>query len=283
MNTTTRPPLEVKKQQRRPKLDGEREANGRLKRPTADDKARRDALRTDPTMALNPLDAAFLGNWIGLDEFRAGRAYLALYRQTTPPDGPRVAQLRLPESDHSLDELRGRRLTSAEILQLWERIVGEEAPRDPEEAERRAAAAAAKWRAVNMAMTDLERAEVRAVCLHERWPRWVIARCNGEALRLKAAAEKRGLTEEELAIIARKFAPNDQRTLLCNALRKVAAALDAARPARSASAAGESAPRPARPQPEPPRPPIGTYVIEVIDYVDEEGEPLYTVERRRGR
>lgn len=274
-------PLNVKKANGpgRPAKDGERYPGGDLKShdagPTKEALAQKEAARVDPTQMGTPLDAAYVGGWLEFEEYRAARAYISLYRRTSPACGPRLAMFSLPEADPSLNELRGRKLTRAEIAQLWDEIVGEEAPETDEERERRHELIAAKWRSVNAAMTDRSRAEVFAVCVRESWPQWIVQRSAGERLRAKAVSENRALTDDELAYIAKKFASSweGKRKLLVGGLRAVANVLrDAASPTVGLA-------RPMSREPRPPAPPIGTRLIEATHYVDADGAPVLIVEK----
>lgn len=272
-------PLNVKSSRPGPKPKaGERYPSGDLKPPgpAPEALAQREAMRADPTRMGNPIDAAFVGGWLDIADYRAALTYASLYRRTSPGCGPRLASLALPEADAALNELRGRRLSQAEIAQLWDEIVGEAAGETPEEVERRRELASAQWRLVNAAMTPNSRAEVFLVCVREAWPQWIVQRSAGEALRAKAVAEKRALTDDELAYIARKFATawERKRDLLVAGLRAIARTLADLSPRKDER---EVRQRPA------PAPPIGTRVIEEITCVDENGALVRIVERRASR
>jgi len=212
--------LSVKKARRRPREDGERYESGRLKAKKAPGRSN----------SASPMDAALANGWITPAQCQAGRAYLVLYRQAAPRDGPRVAQTKLPEVHiNETDGARGRPLTAAEIVELWNCIVGDRAPADPEEAERRAERVDDRWREVNLAatMTREEHIEVFSVCVEERWPDWLTARMENAAIGKRASKEGRVFTAAETAMIERNRGPalEHRRRRLINGLDAVAEAL----------------------------------------------------------
>lgn len=273
-------PLHVKKTRRSgPKpREGERYGDGRLKPPGPNPLllARRRAVAADPAMAENPLDAALANGWLSEQEHRAGRAYAGLWRRARI-GGPAFRTLGLAETGGEADaDLAGRRIrdmNDAEIHALWERAFGEAAATGEEARERMAAAAQAQWRALNAQLPAAAQAELFAVCVQESWPQWLCHRLAGAELSRRARAEKRALTEVELAHLARRFGSGweRRRDLLTEGLRTVARLL------RQGARGGEGG-RCARPA----AGPIGARVVETADYVDPEGTLLFTVERRRG-
>lgn len=199
--------------------------------PNAELLARRAAIAADPAMAENPLDAAYSNGWLERDHWRAGKLYARVhgvaYRDS---GGPRVALSTVPESAReggdqpSVPDLHG--LTIDEVMSRLYRMFAEGAPgTDPQHREDQTAAAMAKLRVMNAAMSAAQRAEVHLVCVLDSWPQWFVHRQAGAHARLTyetaAIAEKRGLNEAELAHLAFRFnSPWERkRDLLVGGLR----------------------------------------------------------------
>jgi hypothetical protein len=268
----------------RPRADGERYACGKLKPagPNPTVMARRRAIAGDVSMAENPLDAALANGWLTDREHRAGKSYGMIYRQAAI-GAPGLAAGAFVETRWGEDdELRGvaiRDMSRDEIAKVWTSAF-EEGPRAaPADArEREAAAALVKWRVVNARLSAAVRTELFSVCIQETWPRWILERVAGEQARAAASAERRGLSDAELARIARKFAGawERKRELLVEGLQAVARLLAELNSTRALPTAmpGQS---PAA------RPPASSLIKEVAEYVDGEGTLLFTVERRGRR
>lgn len=268
----------------RPKASGERYACGKLKPagPNPIVVARRRAIAKNIAMAENPLDAALANGWLGEREHRAGKSYAMIYRQAAI-GAPRLAAGAFVETRFGEDdELRGvalRDMSSEEIARVWTSAF-DEAPRaaPSEDGDGQAAAALAKWRAVNGALSAATKAELFSVCVQETWPRWILERIAGEQARADAAAERRALNDAELADIARKFArrSEQERRRLVEGLQELARILAELSPSRSAVARRNEPQRVSRE-------PATNLVREVAEYVDGEGALLFTVERRGRR
>jgi hypothetical protein len=277
------PPLVVKPQVRpgRKRKEGARQPAGRLKGPgpTPELLGRRRAIAPDPAMAENPLDAALSHGWLTQKEHRAGRTYAQLFRRAGL-DAPRLRTTVMGEARSEaaaeLAGLRIRDMSDAAIGQLWDLAFSEQAGLGEAERSRAAAEALAKWRLINAQLTTGERDGLFSVCVMESWPQWFCQRLAGEALRRAAQAEKRALTDAELAHIARRFSSpwERQRDDLVRGLAKVADGLK--------SAARTKPPARAKPQPRGTAK-VGPRVLEAANYVNEVGELLFTVERRARR
>lgn len=233
-------------------------------------------------MAENPLDAALANGWLTDREHRAGKNYGMIYRQAAI-GAPSLAAGAFVETRWGEDDdLRGiaiRDMTSGEIAGVWTSAF-EEGPRaaSADAREREAAAALAKWRILNARLSAAVRTELFSVCVQETWPRWVIERVAGEQARAGASAERRALSDAELAQIARKFSePWEQRRKLLVAGLQAVAGLLAELSTSRFTPTKTPEPRPAS------RPPASNLVKEVAEYVDGEGSLLFTVERRGRR
>jgi hypothetical protein len=277
------PPLVVKPARRpgRKRKEGARQPAGRLKGqgPTPELLARRRAIAPDPAMAENPLDAAFSHGWLTENEHRAGRAYAQLFRRAAL-DAPRLRTTMMGEARSEaaaeLAGLRIRDMSDEAVAQLWDLAFSEQAGLGETERARQAAEALAKWRRVNADLTAAERGELFGVCVMESWPQWFCQRLAGEALRRGAEAEKRALSDAELAHIARRFSSPWERgrDALVAGLAKVAESLK--------SVARKGSPTPARMERRRPAK-LGPKVLEEADYVSPEGELLFKVEKRGRR
>ena len=267
----------------RPKASGERYACGKLKPagPNPVVVARRRAISKTLSMAENPMDAALANGWLTEREHRAGKSYAMIYRQAAM-GAPGLATGAFVETRSGEDrELHGvalRDMTAGEIAQIWT-LAFEEGPKaiPADSRDKQAAAALAKWRALNGPLSPAARTELFSVCIQETWPRWIIERVAGEQARASATAERRGLSDAELARIARKFdgASEQKRKLLVDGLQAVAKLL---------VELGRTRPAPvSAPGPRVSRPPASRLVREVAEYVDAAGRLLFTVERRGRR
>lgn len=251
----------------RPRQEGERYANGRLKPPGPNQiiVARRKAICDDVTMATCPLDASYARGWISKEEHAAGRAFIAIHVRAGF-QGPGLASVRdmsLPTG--SADELRANwrdmktaevmaikwsTLSPKEIAAIWDsalRDLGRYA--DPARAEEFSADANRKWRSIHASLTTLQRLRVDEFCIRETWPRWFLDRANGNM---------RGHFE-------------DERSTLIEGLRIIGRALE--KPRTPAVPGLVETPPPARPS--------GPVHVERMIYVDQDtGEPVLEVERR---
>lgn len=250
----------------RPRQEGERYANGRLKPPGPNQLmvARRKAICDDVTMATCPMDAAYARGWISQAEHAAGRAFISIHmragfqgpglsaqRDTSLPTGS-SDQLRSNWREMSTGQvlaIKWSTLSPKEIAAIWDsalRDLGRAA--DPTKAEAFAADANRKWRSINASMTTLQRLRVDDFCIRETWPRWFFDRVNGNM---------RGHFE-------------DERSTLIEGLRVIARALETPKTIAVPDIVEPSAPRK----------PTGPLRREHTVYVDQDtGEPVLEVER----
>lgn len=240
----------------RPRKAGERLACGRLKAapdPNQIMLERRRELCDDVTMASCPLDAAYANGWLTVAEYRTGAAYASLRRQAVP-GLPGMASGSNQETDASVmeDGVGSAKnlwatMPDSQIRQVWDSAFREvRAEGDQTELEKQAAAAMARSKIADAAMTYAERREVEAVCVYQDWPAWFAARRSG-------ALDQPGFK------------------LLVSGLRKIAQAWrpDAANDDR----------RPNAIAPVPYRPSLYGRPVERMTYVNENGAVLLEVER----
>lgn len=255
----------------RPRKPGARYRSGKLKNapPNQNVLDRRAAICADPTKATCPLDAAHANGWLSSLEHGAARAYIAVHsragiggpgaaiqRDTTIPSG---AALELADkwssmSDADVRRLRLSLLPDHEVAMIWDsamRDLGRVV--DPAKAEEFAKDANRRWRALNAAMTAIERTVVDNFCIRETWPRWFWER---QAGRMKTQWE-------------------EERDILVSGLRAMARAMEKPRTVAITDIASSPPVRRLKP---------GGQIIERSVYVDEDtGETLYEVERLRSR
>lgn len=253
----------------RPRKDGDRFPNGRLKPPGPNQLVvdRRKAICEDVTMATCPLDAAYARGWITQAEHGAGKAFIAIHagagfmgpgysgqKDTSLPTGS-VDELRANWSEMTSGQVKAMKwsdISAKDIAKIWDsalRDLGRYA--DPETAEQFAADANRKWRAVNAQMTSHERMAVDAFCIREVWPQWLTERLAGQD--------------------SGRWA--DQRNILIEGLRIVGHALR--KPKTPAMVDVVQTPKPKA---------TGPLRIEKTIYVDDAtGQPVLEVERRTRR
>lgn len=246
----------------RPARSGDRYPGGKLKpqKPNPEVIARRQALTEDITMATCPLDVAYARNWLSRQDYGAARAYISVHsRAGLGGPGARQADTSLPTgaaldlaerwsglSDSDVRKLDLTLLPDKELVLIWDsalRDLGRMA--DPEKAEQFAAEATRRWRALNAAMTSIERLAVDSFCIRETWPRWLSERLAG---RMDSRWE-------------------DERRILVSGLKVMAAAL--AKP-KTIARVDLVAPQ---------QPPVGPRRRETFTYVDQDGGKLFEVER----
>lgn len=181
--------------------DRERYPNGRVKpvKPNPEVLARRALICADPTMSTCPLDAAFANGWISREERAAGMAYLsvharagfyspssaALHDAMTPSSvaegiRPQVTEGWACMSKKQIDEISWTTFSHKEIAAVWDsamRDIGRIDGTGPQDDF--AARANQRWRALNAAMTSLERTVVDSFVVREEWPQWIAERLAG--------------------------------------------------------------------------------------------------------
>lgn len=264
----------------RPAEDGDRYPSGKLRPPgpTREAVEKRRAMLQDVTWGTNPIDASRAAGWITPMEFAAARAYLRLRRRAYGASvGPRLAQASCPEVEIVEIGVSGDKVSNwsrKQIAEVFDLVFSEDA-QGPEAREEADAKAAKQLKDIHAAMTDWQRRELIQVCVRESWPQWFVQRKAGEAIREKAKAENRGLTDAEQARIYKRFHSSfeRQRDLLIGALRIM---VKATMPdAVVAPALPYDTPEPA------PYIPADNRGFERTDYVDRYGDLQFVAERKR--
>lgn len=249
----------------RPRQEGDRYPSGRLKpvKPNAEVLARRKAICADPAMATCPLDASLANGWISQAEYGAGRVFLSVH-VGAGLDSPGAAAMRdnsIPTgaadairknwgelTDVQVRAMSWNEFSDKEIAAIWDsalRDLGRSA--DPEAANDFAARAHQRWRALNAAMSPIERTVVDSFCIREEWPQWFAERLAG---RMDTVHE-------------------EKRDILISGLRAIAQAMRQPKaPVRDDLASPKPKPR-------------GPVIIERVEFVNDNGEVVQVHERIR--
>jgi hypothetical protein len=261
----------------RPRKEGARFPSGRLKPVNPKNELvieRRKELCDDITKASSPLDAALANGWISEADHRAATTYASLYRATMSggPSVPTAVDVSTPTSVVDYRGVEFREMEPREVATIWDAAMSKPGAvvdgQEDLEKHARAVKALERWKDINDRMPKAVRDEMFRVCIDESWPQWINHRAIAKSKAAKIAALKREPTEAEKADIER-FANSRweaSRDLLLEGCRVVRAA---ARQMRDRIEAVPVAPRP-----------TPAYLVEAVAYVDLEGEPLLTIERR---
>lgn len=236
----------------RPRKEGERFPNGRLKPqpPNPIVLAARQALGvTDPRKPCTPLLLAFERGWISDVEYGTGRAYAGVYRraQLCSPGAITVSDTSIQAGVEDVPDVKWSEMSRKMIAQIWDSAFRDVGTYEGSEAtQERAARAMQRWKQMSAAMTADERSEVDLVCLRESWPQWILQRAAG---RFETSWERK-------------------RDLLLSGLSKMTRKIETPAPANDDDAEVRSRAR----TPGPRR-------VEETIYVDQDGNELFRAER----
>jgi hypothetical protein len=164
----------------RPRKEGERYANGRLKPsgPNATVVEKRRA--GDAEAGEHPLDFALSQKWITERQHRDAMAYRSIY-QSAHIGGPRLSLGSLTEvPPHEALTMNWSQMTDAEITEIFDAVFGEDMPPlNPEEAH---AQALKHWRLLNAHLSPAERQQLFLVSVMGSWPFWMTKAASETAL-----------------------------------------------------------------------------------------------------
>ncbi len=204
----------------RKRKPGERYPSGQLKPagPSEDMLRHRQSLVAagQEALATCPLDVALAHRWLTVPDHKAGVFFASLYRQADL-GGPRLASGRLPEVEPSIEarDLSFAHMTDPEIAAIWDAVFSAAARGDQTAREEHAARAGRMWKAIAWSMPLQVRQEMHLVCIAEQFPRWMTVRLQSamarQAITIQATAERRAVSEAELATIVRQLSQEDQR------------------------------------------------------------------------
>lgn len=209
---------------------GERHPSGELKRsgPSQQLVERRRELCPNPDLSSNPLDCAYGNGWLTEKDHRTGRQYAGIYRacgfsigSTSASAGQEV------DVGSELTKLSLSQMSDTAITAAWDAVMARPLKLGIEHD----GALLEKWNRVNRNLNAAQRQQVYLVCVMDSWPQWLVQRIAGKTMRarleVQAKAERRGLTEDELASILAKSSTHWERSRdnLIKGLAAVRAAL----------------------------------------------------------
>ncbi len=193
----------------RPRKPGARYPSGQIKTAVRRFEAteamtrHRRELCERPELATTPLDCAFGNGWISLEELKIGNVYAGLCYGVGLVKRTGAAGNRLEATPGGGARFRWADLDDKEISTIWDSVFGDGAVMLPSEA--RDLALYGRYLRLRQSMTNQEAQEVFLVCVMDSWPQWMAQRLVGRSIELRAQAEKRAMTEEELARRAKRF------------------------------------------------------------------------------
>lgn len=193
----------------RPRKEGDRYPSGKLKPagPNARTLDRRKA--GDAEAGEHPMDFALSKGWLTERDHQASACYLAAFNRAHI-GGPRLSRGGLCEVVPS-EELRlnWSQLSDEEIAEIFDKVFCVDAlPADPAALE---AAALARWKLLNAALTGEERAELFLVCVLGSWPLWMPKLAADHALGGKDA-RKAATLKNALGAVSRALRPDKPPT-----------------------------------------------------------------------
>lgn len=162
----------------RPRAEGERYPNGRLKPRGPNETVIAKRLAGDASAGEHPLDFALSQKWITERQHKDAMAYRAIYQQAHI-GGPRLSLASLAEiPDQEALTMNWSQMSDAEIAEIFDAVFCEDmATVSPEEA---TAKAQARWTVLNKHLSPAERQQLFLVSVMGSWPFWMT----------KAAAQK---------------------------------------------------------------------------------------------
>lgn len=191
-----RPKLEVKPATRPgPKRkEGERYPSGKLKDKVAPNPivlAQRLAICADHTKAASPLSAAHARGWLSDVEHLGAQFFISFHRAAGlggPTGYTRAKEPQIGSGAANDLNFRWHEMTDAEVRAFdWKRFSDKELARIWDSAlpvhsmsESGSKTANRRWRELCAAMTPEQRGLVTSICILEHWPRWLMARIDGD-------------------------------------------------------------------------------------------------------
>lgn len=255
----------------RPQKAGDRYACGKLKPQTVAPNERVERERralvgdsgADIATASDPLDFALARGFLSVPRHRAATSFAEAYERaklgapSLDQGGPQEASTTVEayiERHHPRPRNQWDMMNAADVARVFDAVFNVYGG-SPEEAE---LVAMVRWKAVMSPLTPEEQSELMAVCVRRSWPQWSIIKASGREVP-EVWDRKRRMLEVGL----------DKVTA---ALRELAAAK------RGERKPPEDGPAASVTQLElEPVPAAGRKVIERLNFVDEDGEPLQPV------
>lgn len=165
----------------RPRKEGDRYPNGRLKPPGPNERVLEKRRAGDAEAGEHPLDFALSQRWITEQMHRDADAYRQAFgRSHIGLGAPRLGMASLPEVVPS-EELRinWSQMSDAEIVEIFDKVFGDVPPPPNADADK---TALGKWREMNAHLSAAEQQEMFKVCIMGSWPFWMVKMASEHAL-----------------------------------------------------------------------------------------------------
>lgn len=164
----------------RPRKEGDRYANGRLK-PSGPNATVIEKRRAgDAEAGEHPLDFALSQKWITERQHRDAMAYRSIYNGAHI-GGPKLSSGSLMEvPPQEALTMNWSQMSDGEITEIFDAVFGDDIPpANPEEAH---AQALARWRILNLHLSSAERQQLFLVSVMGSWPFWMTRTAADKAL-----------------------------------------------------------------------------------------------------
>lgn len=192
----------------RPRIEGERYANGRLKPRGPNETVVSKRRAGDAEAGEHPLDFALSQKWITERQHRDAMTYRSAY-QFAHIGGPRMSTGSLPEVPESelppLEVLIRNlsQIPDADITAAWDKFFGggEEPAAQPDDSK-----ALKQWKVLNLTLTQAERQQLFQVAVLGSWPFWMPKLASEHALG-RQDVERRDALMGALGGVARALRP----------------------------------------------------------------------------
>lgn len=155
----------------RPRKEGERYPNGRLKPAGPNETVVAKRKAGDAEAGEHPLDFALSQKWITERQHRDAMAYRSIY-QGAHIGGPKLSLGSLMEvPPQEALTMNWSQMSDGEITEIFDAVFSEDMPTgSPEEAN---AKALARWRILNQHLSAAERQQIFTVSVMGSWPFWM--------------------------------------------------------------------------------------------------------------
>lgn len=175
----------------RPRKDGERYANGRLK-PTGPNATVIEKRRAgDAEAGEHPLDFALSQGWVTEQQHRDAAAYRGIY-QSAHIGGPRLSLGSLTEVPPAETlRLNWSQMSDAEIVEIFDAVFSEDYK--PPGQNGPAPMALERWRKLNAHLSAEERQQLFLVSVMGSWPLWMVKAASDKALGARDQERKAAL------------------------------------------------------------------------------------------
>ena len=175
----------------RPRKEGERYANGRLK-PSGPNATVIEKRRAgDAEAGEHPLDFALSQGWVTEQQHRDAAAYRGIY-QSAHIGGPRLSIGSLTEVPPAETlRLNWSQMSDTEIVEIFDAVFSDDYR--PPGSEGVPAQALARWRILNAHLSAAERQELFLVSVMGSWPFWMVKTASEKALGAQDRERKEAL------------------------------------------------------------------------------------------